>query len=655
MEKIKCKICNEEIIFKDKRGLSKFGNHLKNHNISQKEYYDKYLKNPNDGICPVCGMQTKFMSIFRGYSITCSTRCQLINARNSITDDSKQRSIENMRKTKQEKYGDPNYSNPQKTYNTKKEKYGDGYYSNYEKARQTCLEKYGSEYYNNPEKAQQTCLEKYNVLHYTNREKCYETFQEKYGTDKIFTLDSIKEKCQNTKKKKYNDPFFTNREKNAETVKEKYKVDNVFQSPKIKKKIKETVYSKYGVEYSFQSEEIKDKIRQTCLERYGVYNPMQNHDIRLSTQCKYNYDKRLFDSSWELAYYIWLKDHNIEFEYQPNIAFEYNYNNNTHYYHPDFIVNGKYTEIKGLQFFENKNSTGKMVNPYNRAQDALYEAKHQCMIKNKVDIITDCDFIFDYIKEKYTLDYLTLFKINLPFPYLNTNLIDKTDIGLIHYFHKSIYEAHIKNHLSPIEAWNNKELVKKVALNRLKYIGKCRPSDILQGFNVTKLAGKVSVFNPSLAKDLINKYIPHANKIIDPFSGFSGRMLGAYAVGKQYIGWDMNQKHVNESNEIIKYKSIEDICYVSCQDLISTKQTDWSNDENTCLFTCPPYKDKEEWNNNEIVKTCDEWIDLCIEKHKGCKNYLFVIDRTEKYKNYIVDTIINHSHFNKNNEYIILI
>ena len=47
-------------------------------------------------------------------------------------------------------------------------------------------------------------------------------------------------------------------------------------------------------------------------------------------------------------------------------------------------------------------------------------------------------------------------------------------------------------------------------------------------------------------------------------------------------------------------------------------------------------------------------IDLCLKKHK-CKKYLFVVDKTEKYKNNIVEIIENKSHIGSNNEYVILI
>ena len=53
-------------------------------------------------------------------------------------------------------------------------------------------------------------------------------------------------------------------------------------------------------------------------------------------------------------------------------------------------------------------------------------------------------------------------------------------------------------------------------------------------------------------------------------------------------------------------------------------------------------------------KSCDDWIDLCLNNF-NCKKYLFVVDDTIKYKNNIVYYINNKNHFYKNNEYVILI
>ena len=64
-----------------------------------------------------------------------------------------------------------------------------------------------------------------------------------------------------------------------------------------------------------------------------------------------------FDSSWELAYYIYLRDFGIPFEYHPDIEFPYKIDeDDTKFkiYHPDFRVHGKLIEIKGDHLAEGK-------------------------------------------------------------------------------------------------------------------------------------------------------------------------------------------------------------------------------------------------------------------------------------------------------------
>lgn len=484
----------------------------------------------------------------------------------------------------------------------------------------------------------------------TTIEKREHTTMQKYGSKNIRNSDHYVKKTKLTKIARYNDENYNNRSKAKETCLKKYGVENPFQSDEVKNKIKQTNLVKYGVENILKLNSTIEKIKSTNLQRYGYEWPQQNPDIRKKQQYKYTFDNKKFDSSWELTYYIWLKDNNIQFEYQPNVHFSYMFNNKQHIYCPDFLVNNEFVEVKGLQFFEDCNPSHKMINPYDKSQDELYEAKHQCMLTNNVKILTNIDKYENYVIEKYTNDFIKLFKNNLEFPYLNSDLANTSDMGIIQHFHKSVYDAHRENKLSPIEAWNDKNLIYKCALNRLKYVGHCKPNDILQGFNVTKIAPKVSVFKPELAKRLIAQYLQQYSIIVDPFSGFSGRMLGANACKKKYIGYDINELHVAESQEIIDYKHIVNVD-MSVENLLLAPARTY---ENAALFTCPPYNGKEHWNNDEVEKSCDEWIDLCIEKHK-CDKYLFVVDKTKKYENCIIETLTNKSHFSTSNEYIVII
>ena len=63
-----CKICGEEL---------KTMHHLQKHNISSKDYYEKYLKKDDEGICLYCSKQTKYISLLQGYRQFCSCKCNI--------------------------------------------------------------------------------------------------------------------------------------------------------------------------------------------------------------------------------------------------------------------------------------------------------------------------------------------------------------------------------------------------------------------------------------------------------------------------------------------------------------------------------------------------------------------------------------------------
>lgn len=534
------------------------------------------------------------------------------------------------------------------------------------------------------DKATETNVKKYGApnplsLNTEPYKKRNETVQKKYNVSNVFQDEQVKEKC----KKAWINNYGVDNPSKSEKVLDRIEKTNLksigvswpMQSPTVQDKLKATNLEKFGSEYVMGTDYFKEKSKQTYFEKHGVTSPLQNPDvkkrIKMSNLEKYGvewfsqtpefatlrstkfmYDSKSFDSSWELAFYIYCIDNNKTIT-RPTKKFAYDYNGTTHYYHPDFEVDGKLYEIKGPQFFK---KDGTMQNPYNHELDGLFEAKHQCGLKNDVIFITNEDIkkYFNYVNSTYTKDFINLFKKNIPFPYPNVELKDKSDFGIIQHFHKSIYHANRHGKRCPYDAWLDKDLVLKSALNRLRYKKRCKPSDILQGFNIAKIAPKVSVFNPKLAEQLINRYIPNVDIIFDPFSGFSGRMLGAFNCGKQYFGFDINEDHVRESNEIIEYKKIGDMCSVELKDLLSSKTKDYTYLRGTALFTCPPYNNKEQWGCNEQYKNCDEWIDLCIEKYKVDK-YLFVVDKTEKYSDKIVEVIHNKSHFGCNDELILLI
>ena len=129
---------------------------------------------------------------------------------------------------------------------------------------------------------------------------------------------------------------------------------------------------------------------------FTLYN--ENDSIENVDGCSVMY----FDSKWEVNVYAYCREHALSVQYHPNIKFKYSYGEKIHYYFPDFIIEGKLYEVKGDHFFRINESTGQeeMFCPY-RDKDwsdekyewmcGLYEAKHQCMIRNGIEIIRKID------------------------------------------------------------------------------------------------------------------------------------------------------------------------------------------------------------------------------------------------------------------------
>lgn len=222
------------------------------------------------------------------------------------------------------------------------------------------------------------------------------TCQEKYGVDNVFQLDSVKkkikaniakndpdyrkrvekakntcldrygvtnggaskqalEKIMKTKKEKYNDSFYTNRQKSAKTFKSHYNTPESKQELK-EKRIQGRI-NNYGTKENYINTMLEHQ-RKTCQEKYGVeyYSQYPGRQIKGFSRFKYYYDDYVFDSSWELAYYIWLKDQNVEFTVHP-FPIDYYDEEKQKYrkYFPDFIVADEYIEIKGDFLMEGNN------------------------------------------------------------------------------------------------------------------------------------------------------------------------------------------------------------------------------------------------------------------------------------------------------------
>ena len=270
-------------------------------NIREKLYlFYNGLESPK--ICCVCGEKSIFFGLSKGYSDYCSQEC---------SNRSKKR-IENIKKTKSERYGDENFNNPDKLKQTCLKKFGTESFTKTkefkEKSKQTKSERYGDENFNNSEKIRQTCTQRYGVYNYSLTEEFIE-------------------KSHETKKRKYGNPKFVNTDKR-----------------------KQTCLERYGVGSFTQTQEFKDKSKQTCLEKYGIdayqktkeFSEIIRSKLDIIQQKIYQtkkQNKTFNSSSIEKQFEAYLKENNINYKTQYKSEL---YPFNCDFYFPD---NDLYLEI----------------------------------------------------------------------------------------------------------------------------------------------------------------------------------------------------------------------------------------------------------------------------------------------------------------------
>lgn len=312
------------------------GTHIsKIHHITTEEYYRKHILTDNSDKCKECGKQCNFLNLRLGYHTFCSVSCQ---------SKSSNRNRECFLATEAGK----------------------------QKIRETLLKRYGVSHSSQIP----GISDKRNTSH-----------KNKTGFDLWQDPNIIAKRNETRSKHDYAKSYAAANEKKLAKFGNKCNYE----------KVKETIHANYGVDNPFQSKEIMDACWKRYEERTGFDRPSHNPEVIKKIKQKYWYDNRFFDSSWEIAYYIWLKDHNITFEFHPNISFDYKTaDGKEHKYFPDFKVGDEYIEIKGNHLLENTWSPSEKI---------------KC-IKTHGKILCGDEIkpYLNYIFEKYGKTYLKQFK-----------------------------------------------------------------------------------------------------------------------------------------------------------------------------------------------------------------------------------------------------
>lgn len=390
--KYKCALCNAEY------ALCGFTNHVqRTHKIKYKDYYDKYIDNEKH-ICKFCGKPCAFNNS-HGYFVTCNSDACVRKQQNETML---------ARYGKSRRHVDEIKAKPDIEYAFVCQLCGHGFKNHAMLNRhlikahtEITTEEYFLKHMHGEIKMCEICGKpaKWHGTHYHNVCGCPE--------------------CTHALRIKNN---AMNNTENRKKISDTQKAFTIEKKLEIRRKIETTCLTHFGVKHNWQNDDIREKCLQTMEERYGtrcgVFTPnavktiqerygvkhfSQSADFAKNRKKKYYQDGVGFDSKDEIYLFNFAKAANLRIIAHPNDKLRYTHDNVEHMYEPDFMINGELYEVKGLQFFKDKNPNEAMINPFDRTQDALYEAKHQCMISNNVHILSDTS-LFALIKVFFNID-----------------------------------------------------------------------------------------------------------------------------------------------------------------------------------------------------------------------------------------------------------
>ena len=127
-------------------------------------------------------------------------------------------------------------------------------------------------------------------------------------------------------------------------------------------------------------------------------------------------------------------------------------------------------------------------------------------------------------------------------PLLDDNFLQINTVGLslCNFFHPHMVKVQCGNTRTPYEQFSNKDLLKD-AIKRWMDLGKRPvPSGLRRILRIRDGVKSVVNFKPAIAKYFYDTYCPKNGKVLDPCSGYSGRLAGCIAANKgiSYHGID---------------------------------------------------------------------------------------------------------------------
>ena len=454
---------------------------------------------------------------------------------------------------------------------------------------------------------------------------------------------------------------------------ELFGVKNAFQSEEVKSKIKETNLSKYGVDNAAKNSDVKAKALnqyyETIKQKFESGNYNKEHS---RSSLELDFETKLTSAGIDFVSPYILDGKKFDF-YIPQIDTIIEIDGEA--FHKNKLENLSLITISSAINDVEKNEiaklSGKLLTRIRWNAEITFSN-----IQQLSTVLTNCYYVPNYsiqlrqliCKKEYFKNYIHthgkdklssyaylfvkfLKTIHPQFPEITNDLSTDEVVQLFkqydwtstvtdnifhsqkcpktaNFFLKSIFKSYwkssYKNRKSPVESWNDVELLKEI----IKYRIGCNNSDevfdfslyeILKGMSARRLT--ISFFNPFLAYSIYKRLLTNAvtPTVVDPCCGFGGRLIGfkmAFPRGS-YVGCEPNKETFAELTKLIKIFNFQNVTIHN----IKYEEFDKLSVCPDLTFTSIPYFDAEKYSESESL-SFDDWKTQFVSTLYGDNVYI---------------------------------
>ncbi len=183
---------------------------------------------------------------------------------------------------------------------------------------------------------------------------------------------------------------------------------------------------------------------------------------------------------------------------------------------------------------------------------------------------------------------------------------DWIGIRICNSFFPNRFEAKRKGSTSAYDAWGDDRILRRAVRFQLRCGDPVTPHRVLRAVVLNRRTS--SIFKPSVARVIYERYCSPGGRVWDPCAGFGGRLLGAHAAGVHYIGTDVEPRTVGGNRALAT--AINAKAEVYC-----ARAEDFSPPEVDLVFTSPPYFDREQYSQADDQswkrhgESLSQWVD----------------------------------------------